>query len=50
MERWPGVFIPNIPHKKKVGNKQKRIVGLRVELINRFLKKLSKIEYLFNSE
>ena len=50
MERWPGVFIPNIPHKKKVGNKEKRTVGLRVELINRFLKKLSKIEYLFNSE
>ena len=50
VERWPGVFIPNIPHKKKVGNKGKRIVGMRVEMINRFLKKLSQIEYLFNSE
>ena len=50
VERWPGVFVPNIPHKKKVGNKGKRIIGLRVEMINRFLKKLSKIEYLFNSE
>ena len=50
VERWPGVFIPNIPHKKKVGNKEKGIIGMRVELINRFLKKLSKIEYLFNSE
>ena len=50
VERWPGVFIPNIPHKKKVGNKGKRIVGMRLEMINRFLKKLSKIDYLFNSE
>ena len=50
VERWPGVFIPNIPHKKKVGNKGKRIIGMRVEMINRFLKKLCKIEYLINSE
>lgn len=50
VERWPGIFIPNIPHKKKVGNKGKRIIGLRLKMINRFLKKLSKLEYLFNSE
>ena len=50
VERWPGIFIPNIPHKKKVGNKSKRFIGMRVEMMNRFLKKLSKIEYLFNSE
>ena len=50
VERWPGIFIPNIPHKKKVGNKGKRIIGMRVEMINRFLKKLIKIEYLIDSE
>ena len=50
VERWPGVYIPNIPHKKKMGNKEKGIIGMRVEMINRFLKKLSKIEYLFNTE
>ena len=50
IDRWPGVFIPNIPHKKTVGNKDKDIVGLRIEMINRFLKKLSKIDYLFNSD
>ena len=50
IDRWPGVFIPNIPHKKKVGNKDKELVGLRIEMINRFLKKLSKIDYLFNSD
>ena len=50
VERWPGVFIPNIPHKKTVGNKDKEIVGMRIEMINRFCKKLSKIPYLFNSD
>ena len=50
IERWPGVFVPNIPHKKTVGNKDKEIVGMRVEMINRFLKKLSKIDYLYNSD
>ena len=49
VERWPGIFIPNIPE-KKIGQKGKRITNMRVELINRFLKKLSKIDYLFNSE
>ena len=50
LERWQGVFVPNIPHKKTVGNKDKEIVGMRVQMINRFLKKLSKIDYLFNSD
>ena len=50
VERWPGVFIPNIPHKKTVGNKDKEIIGMRIEMINRFLKKLSNIDYLFNSD
>jgi len=50
VERWPGVFIPNIPHKKMLFNTDKDIVGLRIEQINRFLKKLSRIDYLFNSD
>ena len=50
VERWPGVFIPNIPHKKTVGNTDKEIVGMRIQMINRFLKKLSQIDYLFNSD
>ena len=50
VERWPGVFIPNIPHKKTMGAKDKDIVDLRIEMINRFLKKLSNIDYLFNSD
>ena len=50
LERWPGIFIPNIPHKKAIGSTDKEIVDLRIEMINRFLKKLSHIDYLFNSD
>ena len=50
IERWPGIYIPNIPHKKTVGATDKEIVDLRIEMINRFLKKLSHIDYLFNSD
>ena len=50
IERWPGIYIPNIPHKKMVGSTDKDIVGLRIEQINRFLKKLSHIDFLFNSD
>ena len=49
-ERWPGIFIPNIPHKKTVGSTGKEIVDLRIGMINRFLKKISQIEYLYNSD
>ena len=50
VERWPGVFIPNIPHKKTIGSTDKGTVELIIEQINRFLKKLSNIDYLFKSD
>ncbi len=50
VERWPGIFIPNIPHKKTIGANDKEIIEMRIEMINRFCLKLSRIGYLFNSE
>ena len=51
VERWPGIYIPKLPNKKKVvGSKGKKISMARVEVINRFLKKISKIKYLIDSE
>lgn len=50
VERWPGIFIPNIPHKKTVGAKDKEVVDLRKEMINRFCTKISEIGCLFNSD
>lgn len=50
VERWPGVFIPKLQDKKKIGNKGTKLSQMRIEMLNRFLKKLSKIEYLLNSD
>ena len=48
--RWPGIFIPRLPHKKTVGNKNREVVDMRVEMINRFCVKLSSLTQIFNSE
>jgi hypothetical protein len=50
VERWPGVYIPNIPGKKVIKNTETKTINMRMRLINRFLDKLSKIKYLYNSE
>ena len=49
-ERWPGVYIPSIPHKKAVGANEKEFVENRKEMLNRFCSKLSQIPYLIDSE
>ena len=51
VERWPGIYIPKLPNKKKVvGNKGQKLSLIRAEMINRFLKKISKINYLMESD
>ena len=50
VERWPGIYIPNIPHKKYIGNQDKETIGLRMQMLNLFLKKICQINYLYKSE
>lgn len=50
MENWPGVYIPNIPHKQAVGANNREVIEMRMEQINRFLLKLSQLPHLFNSD
>jgi len=50
VDRWPGVFIPNIPSDKEMESVDKYIANIRIEMINNFLKKLSNINYLYNSK
>lgn len=50
LQRWPGIFIPPIPPKKKVGNKVERFLSERMLFLSRFLKTISKNYYLLNSE
>ena len=48
--RWPGIFLPRLPHRKKFGNNEKEVVDIRVEMINAFFIKLSSLTKIFNSE
>jgi hypothetical protein len=50
VERWPGVYIPNIPHKKIVNNLDNDIIQLRVKILDRFCKRLARCDELYKSE
>ena len=50
MKRWPAFYIPPIPPKKALGNKEDRVVEERWYMLNRFIQQVSKIEYLWKSE
>jgi sorting nexin-1/2 len=49
-ERWPGVFIPNIPPKKTMGNLEEKVIEARKKLLNTFCIKLSKFPHIFASK
>lgn len=49
-ERWPGVYVPNIPPKKTLGSTDDDTIETRMRLLNSFCYKISKISYLFDSE
>eukprot|EP00347_Sterkiella_histriomuscorum_P006955 403350798 len=48
--RWPGVYVPAIPPKKAVGNKDVKFIIERRYYLERYLKQLSQLPYLLNSE
>ena len=50
VQRWPGLFIPRIPPKKITGNTDPFYIRIRMRLLNRFLLKISEIDYLYKSE
>lgn len=49
-QRWPGIYIPAIPEKKLVGNKDEKFVEERRNLLERFMKELAKYDYLTHSK
>ena len=49
-QRWPGVYIPAIPEKKLMGNKDDKFVEERRSLLERFMKELAKFDYLTQSQ
>ena len=46
IQRWPGIYIPSIPEKKMIGNKDEQFVEERRNLLERFMKELAKFDYL----
>lgn len=50
INRWPGTFVPAIPSKKAVGNKDDKYIEHRRHFLQRFLRKLGKIPHLLNSD
>ena len=50
ISKWPGCFIPPIPPKKAIGNKDAKFVEERRLLLQRFLREVGKNENLLSSE
>lgn len=48
--RWPGCFIPSVPPKRILGNLTYDFIESRRSLLERFLLRISKINYLYTSE
>lgn len=49
-ERWPGFYIPPIPHKVAFGNMNFKVVSERMYILNRFLADLADRKYFWESE
>ena len=50
VERWPGIYIPNLPPKVAVGNLEKKVIETRTRVINDFCHKISKFKFIVDSE
>jgi sorting nexin-1/2 len=50
VERFPGLYVPPIPKKKAIGNKNAAFLDERCFLLNMFLKQLARCPYLIESE
>ena len=48
-QNWPGVYIPAIPEKKVIGNKDDGFVEERRQLLEKFLKECAKYDYIIHS-
>jgi hypothetical protein len=50
LARWPGIYIPAIPEKQLIKNKDVKFIEERRSLLERFMKELSKFDYLIHSK
>jgi hypothetical protein len=50
VERWPGLYIPNLPPKLTMGNLEKKVIEMRTRVINDFCHKISKFNFILDSD
>lgn len=50
LERWPGTYVPAIPGKKAVGNKDDKFIEFRRHFLQRFLRRIGQLPHLLNSD
>ena len=50
VERWPGCFIPCIPEKQILGDKEDGFIEERRSLLNRFVYECSKFNFIIESK
>ena len=49
-DAWPGCYVPAIPEKQFIGDKDENFVEERRQLLDRFLKELSKYAFLVEAK
>ncbi len=49
-DRWPGLYIPPMPQKQTVGNKEEQFIEERTHFLDRFMKEICRLPYLYESE
>ena len=50
VERWSGLYIPNLPPKLTMGNLEKKVIEMRTRVINDFCHKISKFNFILDSD
>ena len=48
--RWPGCFIPCIPEKQILGDKEEGFIEERRSLLDRFIRECAKFEFILESQ
>jgi len=50
ISRWPGCYIPPIPSKQAIGNKEHKFIEDRKRFLQYFCENVSKLKHLYYSE
>jgi hypothetical protein len=49
-DNWPGIFVPPLPEKKKIGNFDAAFLADRTYWLNSFMQRCAKLPHIFYSE